>query len=51
MPHLDTHSAHSSSAQVLKEVVVTSCRKKEEKERRHPWERNFCVVWFIVLAL
>jgi hypothetical protein len=33
MPHLYTHSAHSSSAQVLKEVVVTGCRKKEERER------------------
>jgi hypothetical protein len=32
MPHLDTHSTHSSSAQVLKEVVVVGCRKKEERE-------------------
>jgi hypothetical protein len=27
-----THSAHSSSAQVLKKAAVTSCRKKEERE-------------------
>ena len=32
MPHLDTHSAHSSSAQVLKEAAVVGCRKKEERE-------------------
>jgi hypothetical protein len=31
-PHLDTHSAHSSSAQVLKEAAVAGCRKKEERE-------------------
>jgi hypothetical protein len=28
VPHLDTHSAHSSSAQVLKEAAVVGCRKK-----------------------
>jgi hypothetical protein len=33
VPHLDTHSTHLSSAQVLKEAAVTSCRKKEERER------------------
>jgi hypothetical protein len=33
MPHLDTHTAHSSSAQVLKEAAVTSCWKKEEREK------------------
>jgi hypothetical protein len=32
VPHLDTHSTHSCSAQVLKEAAVTSCRKKEERE-------------------
>jgi hypothetical protein len=33
MPHLHTHSTHSSSAQVLKEkVAVVGCRKKEERE-------------------
>ena len=32
MPHLDTHSANSSSAQVLKEDVVSGCQKKEERE-------------------
>ena len=30
---MDTHSTHSSSAKFLKEVAVTSCRKKEERER------------------
>jgi hypothetical protein len=33
MPHLDTHSACSSSAQVLKEAAVTISEKKEERER------------------
>jgi hypothetical protein len=33
MPHLDTHSAHSSSVQVLKEATVTNCQKKEERGR------------------
>ena len=32
MPHLDTHSTHSSSAQVLKEAAVVGCRKKEKRE-------------------
>jgi hypothetical protein len=32
MPHLNTHSSHSSSAQVLKEAAVAGCRKKEERE-------------------
>jgi hypothetical protein len=32
MLHLDTHSAHSSSAQVLKEAAVACCQKKEERE-------------------
>jgi hypothetical protein len=32
VPHLNTHSAHSSSAQVLKEAAVSGCRKKEERE-------------------
>ena len=31
MPHLDTHSDHSSSAQVLKEAAVAGYRKKEER--------------------
>jgi hypothetical protein len=30
VPHLNTHSAHSSSVQVLKEAAVA--RKKEERE-------------------
>jgi hypothetical protein len=50
MPHLYTNSSHSSSVQVLNEAKITSCQKKEEREA-HPWERNLCVVWFIVLAL
>ena len=29
---MNTHSTHSSSAQVLKEVAVVGCRKKEERE-------------------
>jgi hypothetical protein len=32
MPHLNIHSAHSFSVQVLKEAVVVGCRKKEERE-------------------
>jgi hypothetical protein len=32
MPHLNTRSTHSSSAQVLKEAVVVGCWKKEERE-------------------
>jgi hypothetical protein len=32
MPHLNIHSAHSSSAQVLKEAAVAGCWKKEERE-------------------
>jgi hypothetical protein len=51
MPHLFTYSTHSSNVQVLKEDAVTSCRKKEERERRIAWERIFSSVWFIVLAI
>ena len=29
---MNTHSAHSSSAQVLKEAAVAGCQKKEERE-------------------
>jgi hypothetical protein len=32
MPHLDTHSTHSSSAQVLKEDAVVGHQKKEERD-------------------
>jgi hypothetical protein len=32
MPHLNTHSVHSSFGKVLKEVAVVGYRKKEERE-------------------
>jgi hypothetical protein len=48
MPHLFTHSAHSSSAQVLKEAVVTSCRKKEEREAHCLGED---ILWCLVYCL
>jgi hypothetical protein len=32
VPHLNTHSAHLSSGQVLKEAAVVDCQKKEERE-------------------
>jgi hypothetical protein len=32
VPHLNTHSSHSSSAQVLKEAAVVGCWNKEERE-------------------
>jgi hypothetical protein len=51
VPHLDTHSAHSSSAQVLKEAAVTSCLEEGREREAYLWKMNLCVVWFIILAL
>jgi hypothetical protein len=53
MPHLDTHSAHSSSAQVLKEAAVTNCWKKEERERGASLGEEFlcCLVHYLGIVL
>jgi hypothetical protein len=53
VPHLDTHSAHSSSAQVLKEAAVTSYRKKEERERGASLGEEFlcCLVHYLGIVL
>ena len=53
MPHLDTHSTHSSSAQVLKEVAITSCWKKEERERGASLGEEFlcCLVHCLGIVL
>jgi hypothetical protein len=46
VPHLFTHSlVHQSTSLELQ------LDKKEERERRTTWERNFYSVWFILLAL
>jgi hypothetical protein len=52
VPHLHTHSAHSSSAQVLKEVVVFDCRKKEEREVRcSVLDILYCLVHYLGIVL
>ena len=53
MPHLYTNSSHSSSVQVLKEVVVTSCWKKEERERGASLGEEFlcCLVHYLGIVL
>jgi hypothetical protein len=49
VPHLDTQSTHSSSVQVLKEDAVTSCQKKEERERGAFLREEF--MYFLVHCL
>jgi hypothetical protein len=53
VPHLDILSAHSSSVQVLKEAAVTSCRKKEKRERGASLGEEFlcCLVHCLGIVL
>ena len=52
MPHLNTHSAHSSSVQVLKEVAVVGCRNKEEREACFSvLDILYCLVQYLGIVL